>query len=467
MGLCYETSRWLDRLWAEHLDASAPARDLVQAGVLKQGDGFAGFPADLHARLYLPRDPASREAPDWATRLHGLASELGEWQRLREMCARNGFAAGIAAEAMLGALLPHVPDKAPEPPHEIPQPDGVGGRPDAASGPQEGLQGSPQGPSDADLRAALRKATREARDAVHDAEADLEGLGTPLGFSTPGTSVARSPGPADLKRIRQAHARLQASPRLRRIVALAGRMERVAAAKARSEVRPGVGEVHGIEPGGDLSRVLPSELVMLRHPRLRLLALSRLLQRRALSYAMTGREPQARGPIVVLLDESASMREDGRDIWSTAAALALLSTATRQKKAWHLVGFNAAITREVAIPVGQASLDAITEALDKGCSGGTDFDAPVLRAAAIIRTSRVMKRADVVIITDGEDSLEPATVEAARELTRGEGVSWFVVGVGAEASLRSLEAIATSTTSIRDTTDAECIGPVCMVVGTT
>jgi MoxR-like ATPase len=84
----------------------------------------------------------------------------------------------------------------------------------------------------------------------------------------------------------------------------------------------------------------------------------------------------------ISLDESASMREDARDIWSKAAALALLSTATRQKMAWHLVGFEAAVTREVAIPVGQASLDA-----------------PVLGAISIIRTSRVMKRADVVIIT--------------------------------------------------------------------
>ena len=90
MGLIYETTRWLDRLWSEHLDMSAPARDLVQPGVEKQGEPFAGFPADLHARLYLPCDPAQKEGPDWATRLHEQASELGEWQRLREMCSRKG-----------------------------------------------------------------------------------------------------------------------------------------------------------------------------------------------------------------------------------------------------------------------------------------------------------------------------------------------------------------------------------------
>jgi uncharacterized protein with von Willebrand factor type A (vWA) domain len=48
---------------------------------------------------------------------------------------------------------------------------------------------------------------------------------------------------------------------------------------------------------------------------------------------MKGKEPQTRGPIVVLLVESASMREAHKDIWSKAVCLALLSTATRQKRA--------------------------------------------------------------------------------------------------------------------------------------
>jgi hypothetical protein len=43
------------------------------------------------------------------------------------------------------------------------------------------------------------------------------------------------------------------------------------------------------------------------------------------------------------------MRESGKDIWSKAVTLALLSTATRQRRSWHLVAFNGAIVREVAI----------------------------------------------------------------------------------------------------------------------
>jgi Mg-chelatase subunit ChlD len=468
MGLCFEISRWLDRLWSEHLALSTTARHLVEAGIRKQGDAFAGFPADIHARLYLPADPTSKEGPAWAIQLHTLASELAEWQRLRQMCARNGFAAGIAAEAMLGQLLPLVPDRPPEP-RNSPQDGSTPGEGGDHAGDDSGVPGAGSSMKEpfsaipeADLRAALRRATREARDAVQQAEAELEGMSTPLGYSMPGTAAITNGGPANLKAIRDAHSRLRSSARLRRITELAGRLERIAATKARSRVKPGVGEVHGIDLGADVSRLLPSELVALRHPRLRLALLSRLLQRRALCYGMKGKEPQARGPIVVLLDESSSMREGSKDVWSKAVCLALLSTATRQKRAWHLVAFNGAIRREVEVTAGQATPELIQQALDSGCAGGTDFDAPVLKAVEIIKTSRVMKNADVVLITDGEDDLEAETVEAATRLTRTEGVSWFAIGVGQEAQtyLRSLEPIATNMVAVRDTTDSDPVVPV-------
>ena len=473
MGLCYETSRWLDRLWAEHLEISTSARDLALAGIQKQGEHFAGFPADLHARLYLPRDPRVLDsAPPWAMRLHEEASQLGEWGRLRVVCARNGFAAAIAAETMLEKLLPHVPER-PECPsipagasHEPPSGQSPGCAPpgNRPAGPRD-VPGESEREGDlsnADLRAALRRAARAAQDAVRVAESQLEGLGTPLGFSSSGSATVQNAGRANMKDIRDAYAHLSSSRRLQRIAQLAGRLERVAASKAKSKVRPGVGEVHGVGRGGDLARLLPSELASLRHPRLRLLGLARLLQRQTLVYGMTGREPQARGPIVALLDESASMRELSKDIWSKAACLALLSTATRQKRAWHLVAFNGHIVREVAIPAGKATALDIQNALDHGCAGGTDFNKPVTRATQVINSSRAMHAADVVIITDGKARLESDTIEAATALTRTEGVSWYVVAItpDVDTCAKSLGPIATSVVWLRDLDDPEPIVPI-------
>ena len=496
MGLAYKTTRWLDRLWGEHLDLSESCRELVKTGISKQGDAFAGFPADLHARLYLPSEPEETgAAPDWAAQLHGLATETAEWNQLKLMTARNGFAAGIAAEILLEHLLPHVPD-APEgepsaAPALTPSGDPGDGRSPLPGG--EGQSGAPSDPQNARprdgvgsrkpgggpspeqadsaadssaLRAALRKAAREARDAVQDAESAIEGMGPCM----PGNEFVKKSGPANLAAIREAHERLKNSPRLKRIAQLAGRLERLASSKARSKVRPGVGEIHGVEIGDDLARLLPSELVCLRHPKLKLVLMSRILERRALTYGMTGREPTARGPIVILLDESASMREDGKDIWSKAVALALLSTATKQRRAWHLIAFNGGIRREVSIEPGKATPADIANALDQHVAGGTDFDAPVLRAVEIIRTSRTMRQADVVVITDGEDDMEPETIDAAVQLTRSEGVSWFVVGVGsfgAKNCVSSLGPIATSMVVVGRTDETDPVLPVINLEGRT
>lgn len=469
MGLAYKTSVWCDRLWSEHLELSESGRKLVKQGIDKQGDTFAGFPADLHARLYLPSDPESTDsAPEWATQLHGLATDTAEWRGLKLMTARNGFASGIAAEIMLEHLLPHVPDAPPgsvsdSPDGENNRPrDGEGSRkPGAGPAPEQAGSASETA---AQIRAALRRAAREARDAVQEAEADLEGLTTPLGMSAPGYAVNPNTDPANMKAIREAHSVLKGSPRLRQIANLAGRLERLASSKARSKVKPGVGEIHGVEIGDDIARLLPSELVCLRHPKRKLVLMKKLAERQALTYGMTGREPQSRGPVVVLLDESSSMREDGKDTWSKAVALALLSTATKQRRAWHLVAFSGSIHREVDVPVGSTTIATVAEALDCRCHGGTDFDAPVLRAVEIIGKSKTMRQADVVLITDGEDSVGETTVKAATALTKTEGVSWFVIGVGTsggETCAASLGQIATSMLHVARTDDGdEAVVPV-------
>ncbi|HOX42929.1 MAG TPA: VWA domain-containing protein [Myxococcota bacterium] len=457
--MLYDTSRWLDLLWREHLEVSEPALELVQAGIQKQGAGFAGFPADIHARLYLPSDPAElADAPEWAMRLHRLAPELGEWGRLRAMCARNGFAAGIAAEAMLKELLPLVPD-APEG-----KPAGEPGQQDQEGG-DEKQQGQPEQPtpSDADIRAALRAASRAARDAVQDAEQGLDGVRHVLRLSTPGSLTVTDSGPANLKAVREAFGLLSKNPKLRRIAELAGRIERLAAAKRKSEIKPGVSEVHGIERTGDIARLLPSELLAMCHPKLRTSMLVRLVQHQALGYAVKSRETLGRGPVVVLLDESSSMAEDGKDVWSKAVTLALLDTATRQKRAWHLIAFNGSVVREVEVQPGKANVADIVKALDHRCAGGTDFDAPILRAVDIIRGSRTMAKADVAVITDGEDTLEPATVEAAQALSKAEGVNWMVVAVGlvgGETCGTSLGPIATTMTHVTDIGDLKAVLPV-------
>ena len=203
---------------------------------------------------------------------------------------------------------------------------------------------------------------------------------------------------------------------------LAGRLERIAAQKARSKVKPGVGEVHGIGLGGlpDLARLLPSELVALRRRPLRLHLLARLLQARALVYAMTG--PRAAGPRP---DRGAARRErqhaggrqghleQGRLPGAAlhrhppAPGLAPGRLQRRHHPRGHhrrRQGHAPPTSRQPSITAAQAAPTSTR----RSCG-----------PSSIIRTSPTMKQADVVIITDGEDELEPATIAARQGAHHG------------------------------------------------
>lgn len=447
MGLCYDSGKWLDSLWSEHVKGSFSAQAAIAAGAQKQGAEFGGFAADLHARLYLPSEPPAKDAgPEWAKALHEQASQLGEWPRLRSMCENDGFAAGVATESLLGSILPLVPQ---------------GDEPGEGQGSGEGDEGQGAGQGsdvpalakpDEQVRKAMRRAMRAAKGAVEEAEAEMEGLETScFGGSLPGRGVGKG-GPADVKAIRAAHDRIKNSVRLRKIAEMAGRLERLAAAKAQTKVKAGCGEVHGIDQGGEIARLLPSEQAAIGSgdEDLELLALARIVENRALVYGMTSRETETRGPIVVLIDESGSMRAQGKDLWSKAVALALLSFATRQKRSWTLIAFDDDIRREVTIEAGRATPDKVAEALDAGCAGGTDFDKPVKRAIEIIKTAKSMRKADVLFVTDGIAELAPATIAEANKLTKEQGVSWLAVLVGYDARsyVEAVRPIATSIAAV-------------------
>jgi uncharacterized protein with von Willebrand factor type A (vWA) domain len=94
---------------------------------------------------------------------------------------------------------------------------------------------------------------------------------------------------------------------LRRICDHAGRLRRLAQSRQRLKTAHGVDEVAGVEPGGDLGRLLPAELARLMLPETELDALRRLAERQALSLQLRGSEPVGKGPVMVVVDESGSM----------------------------------------------------------------------------------------------------------------------------------------------------------------
>ena len=357
------------------------------------------FEDELYQKLYAGEaellDERDRDAAlsTWAEKVHGACDQLPNFARLAGECRGDESAAATALEKILDDLRPQMQ------------------RPEVADAPA--------------LRRAMRTACERASAAIEELRDTTEGLdqvafgsgpgrGTVKGESRPSSSTRTL-----ARRIRDDH-------RLRRIALLAGRFKRIAAAKQRQKVKHGADEIADVEQGADLGRLLPAELARFVHPKLRLSMLRDLTERRCLQYQLTGTEVRGKGPLVVCLDKSGSM--DGPpDVWSTAVALALLDVAQRERRPFALLGFDEGIKHEALVKVGEQLPEV---ELFVTCGGGTDIANVVSRGLDIIEQNPgAMRKADVVIITDGGSATDRAPSLRARAAALGVTILGFGIGV--------------------------------------
>ncbi len=164
-------------------------------------------------------------------------------------------------------------------------------------------------------------------------------------------------------------------------------------------------EVKSATIGGDVARLLPTELAQLGNGATRDLATLRIMKKEAQVFKMSGVRQKTRGPLVIALDESGSMHEtslNGRNTWAKAAALALVRVAWSEGRPVRVVHFG---TGTVIQEVPRDDLDALWSMARSFLSGGTDFQ-------AALRTSRRQvgdlekegyAGADIVMVTDGAE----------------------------------------------------------------
>ncbi len=190
---------------------------------------------------------------------------------------------------------------------------------------------------------ATAKAISEARAGVEELRDTAAAFGMGPG----------SAGSSDPARIATLFKRVRSDPALKRICDLAGRFRRVAQSKQRQKTMHGVDEVVGIEPGGDIARVLPSELVKLTSPEFELDTLRRLAERQLPCREVRSVEPVGKGPILVCCDESGSM-EGEKAHSAKALALALAWVARRQRRWSGLIAYSGnSGERLLALPPGR------------------------------------------------------------------------------------------------------------------
>jgi uncharacterized protein with von Willebrand factor type A (vWA) domain len=210
------------------------------------------------------------------------------------------------------------------------------------------------------------------------------------------------------------------------------------------------GETRGIQRSDRVARMLPSEAMLLGHPRLRLVWHARRAERTLLSYEDDDRmqevyttedqvwQPDPRpkpdrkfemGPILICVDTSGSM-QGGAEAVAKATVLEAVRSAQTQGRACHVYAFGGPDEiLELTLGTDIAGIERLTRFLGQTFSGGTDICGPLERAVTRLEEAD-WQLADLLIASDGEFGATPemaARVADAKQ-RRGLRVQGILIG---------------------------------------
>ncbi|MBF6570386.1 MAG: VWA domain-containing protein [Candidatus Binataceae bacterium] len=204
--------------------------------------------------------------------------------------------------------------------------------------------------------------------------------------------------------------RLARNRKLGELARMVGRFKQEARALRHKTLDRGSAEAYDLERGADLGRLMPSELLAMHHPGLKADFHRRLLEGEVLQYRLREDEQKGKGPMVVCIDVSSSMQGD-KELWAKAVSLTLMDIARRQRRLFRAVLFSSGPASLRVIDLNrerryQPDLPKVIEMAEYFPGGGTDFEAPIDAAVALLE-ERKLKRGDIVVITDGECAVAP------------------------------------------------------------
>lgn len=445
--------------WNEMRMESIALEKMVEA-LSQKHDYVEDFTQDVF-NLLLKSVPRVRETMEMApshVALRGVVADLqnlGELKELREFTVSDSFNAMMALNALRPVLEDALSraeklaeqaqeaqdalDAAKEAAEQDPGSEAAEEAAEAAAQAMQALEVEAQA-GNAPARAAMRRAVQEAADDAAQTEA-----------------TARSYGmdPGEMKRMsfeeRLALAKRLSGEKLRRFADLIGQFKTMAAAEWRRRYTDGADEVVGLKLGDDLTRLSGQEMLNLASPELEDDFWMRYADRTLLVKDFRTRERVAKGPIIVIGDESATM--DGqREAWAKGITLALLDQAHRGKRDFHYIGFGSRMDalRRFEFPGGRTDPKKVIELAEGFINGGTDFNAPLVAATEIIQ-SYDLERPDVVFITDGD---APAPMARHEWKLLRDRLSVVCHGIQIEGRPTGvLEEISTSVRSVTDLLD--------------
>lgn len=265
-----------------------------------------------------------------------------------------------------------------------------------------------------ELRLALRRALTEAKEDVQEYSDMMAGWGI-------GGGAIQS---MDFASSMHWFHRLKDSEKLQKIAKMVGRFKNAAVSRQISKVQHCPDEISEIELGDNIERMLPSELVKITHPLLRLLFFKDYLERALMQYKIKPFQKKDQGPIIIAIDSSRSMN-GAREEWAKAFALGLTVIAQKQKRAVYGIIFGSGEHQIYCDNLNEGFMETV-RFLERKFGGGTDFNAPLNKAIEVLKGEKTYHDADIIFITDGLAQLLPETIAELNQMKKS-GVRMFAI----------------------------------------
>ncbi len=175
-------------------------------------------------------------------------------------------------------------------------------------------------------------------------------------------------------------------------------------------------EIVDITVGSDIGKIIPTELVSLRHNLLKHDFKKRFIEGTLFQYSL--KEDRGRGPMVICLDGSSSMAGN-KELWSKGVCLTLLEIAKRERRKFNVVVFSSGgAPLKIFESIGKEGLSGwgmneseIMELAEYFPGGGTNFEEPLNKAVSLLESSK-FTGGDIVFITDGESNVGDAWLKS-------------------------------------------------------
>ena len=172
-------------------------------------------------------------------------------------------------------------------------------------------------------------------------------------------------------------------------------------------------EVFGIHKSNDITRLLPSELVLFENEELENLFYAKMYENNLLTYEIAGEDKKEKdkeeieykkGPVIACIDTSGSML--GNPIKKARALLLAISKILQtEKRKMYVILFGSEEQILEFKMENEKEIVNLLKFLNQEFNGGTDFNTPLKRAIKIIENEKNYEKSDILFVTDGLCSL--------------------------------------------------------------